>query len=179
MILHSMQTKPTLHPMFHQATGINIRRIQEKDNAAIAEIIRHSLAEFGAAKPGTVYYDPTTDALYQLFQKERAAYFVAEQDNTLLGGGGIYPTEGLPSDTCELVKMYVRRENRGMGLGKRLIQQSLDFANEAGYKRVYLETMPELQQALSTYAKFGFAYLQQPMGNSGHHGCSLWMLKEL
>src|SRR6478672_8926153 len=131
-------------------SGITIRQIQEKDNAAIAKIIRNSLAEFGAAKPGTVYYDPTTDALFQLFQKERAAYFVAEQEDTLIGGGGIYPTEGLPPDTCELVKMYVRRENRGMGLGKKLIQQSLDFAKEAGYTRVYLETMPELQQALST-----------------------------
>ena len=165
--------------MFHQAKGIDIRRIQERDNATIAKIIRNSLAEFGAAKPGTVYYDPTTDALFQLFQKERAVYFVAEHEDTLLGGGGIYPTEGLPPDTCEMVKMYVRRENRGMGLGKKLIQQSLDFAREAGYKRVYLETMPELQQALSTYAKFGFEYLKQPMGNSGHHGCSLWMLKKL
>src|SRR6478672_422553 len=105
-------------------SGITIRQIQEKDNAAIARIIRNSLEEFGAAKPGTVYYDPTTDALYQLFQKERAAYFVAEQDGTLLGGGGIYPTEGLPPDTCEFVKMYVRHESRGIGLGRRLIQKS-------------------------------------------------------
>jgi len=165
--------------MSPQKTDITIRQIEEKDNAAIAKIIRNSLEEFRAAKPGTVYFDPTTDALYRLFQKESAAYFVAEQDGTLVGGGGIYPTEGLPPDTCELVKMYVRRESRGMGLGKRLIEKSLEFAKEAGYKRVYLETMPELQQALSTYAKFGFEYLKQPMGNSGHHGCSLWMLKAL
>jgi putative acetyltransferase len=39
--------------------------------------------------------------------------------------------------------------------------------------------MPELKQALSIYAKFGFGYLPAPMGNSGHTGCSLWMLKEL
>ena len=34
----------------------------------LAQIIRTSLAEFGANKPGTVYFDPTTDALYELFQ---------------------------------------------------------------------------------------------------------------
>lgn len=165
--------------MFKAQSEITLRRIQEKDNVAIAKIIRDSLKEFGAAKPGTVYHDPTTDDLFKLFQIERAAYFVAEQDDVLLGGGGIYPTEGLPPDTCELVKMYVRQESRGMGLGRTLIQKSLDFAKEAGYKRVYLETMPELQKALSTYAKFGFTYLDGPMGNSGHHGCDLWMLKEL
>ena len=159
--------------------AVTIRQIQETDNAAMATIIRTSLAEFGANKPGTVYFDPTTDALYQLFQKEGAAYFVAEKDGELVGGGGIYPTDGLPSGTCELVKMYLKRESRGIGLGKELIQKSIDFAKAAGYTQVYLETMPELKQALNTYAKFGFQYLTGPMGNSGHHGCTLWMLKEL
>jgi putative acetyltransferase len=39
--------------------------------------------------------------------------------------------------------------------------------------------MPELKKALSVYEKFGFKFLNGPMGNSGHTGCSLWMLKEL
>lgn len=158
---------------------IILRPIQENDNCGIAKIIRNSLEEFDAAKPGTVYYDATTDALYQLFQQDGAAYFVAEHEGTLLGGGGIYPTSGLPPGTCELVKMYLKKESRGMGLGKELIQHCLRFAADSGYENVYLETMPELKQALHTYAKLGFRYLQGPLGNSGHHGCSLWMLKEL
>lgn len=165
--------------MTAQTNPIQIRPIAERDNAALAFIIRSSLEEFGAAKQGTVYYDATTDALYQLFQAKGAAYFVAEQDGNLLGGGGIYPTEGLPQGTCELVKMYLHRDSRGMGLGKKLIKKNLEFARHAGYTQVYLETMPELKQALSVYAKFGFEYLKQPIGNSGHHGCSLWMLKTL
>ncbi len=158
---------------------ITIREIQPGDNAAIAVIIRTALQEFGAARPGTVYYDATTDALYQLFQKEGAAYFIAEHRGDILGGGGIYPSEGLPADTCELVKMYLQPQARGIGLGKKLIEQSLAFAQAAGYKNVYLETMPELKQALSTYAKFGFEYLEAPIGNTGHFGCDLWMLRKL
>ncbi len=157
---------------------ITIRPIQEADNAAIAAIIRNSLDEFGAARPGTVYYDATTDALYALFQRAGAAYFVAA-GNGLLGGGGIYPTEGLPDRTCELVKMYLKPEARGIGLGSALILKNLAAADAAGYRHVYLETMPELKNALNVYEKFGFRYLQEPLGNSGHHGCSLWMLKEL
>ena len=53
------------------------------------------------------------------------------------------------------------------------------WAQAAGYSQVYLESMPELKQALKVYAKFGFSYLKGPMGNSGHTGCSLWMLKSL
>ena len=46
---------------------VTIRTIQPADNPALAIIIRNALAEFGANKPGTVYYDATTDALYELF----------------------------------------------------------------------------------------------------------------
>jgi putative acetyltransferase len=156
-----------------------IRPIQQSDNPVLAKIVRDTLAEFGANHPGTVYYDATTDTLYELFQKEGAAYFVAAVDDEVVGGGGIYPTDGLPADTCELVKMYLLPKARGTGLGKTLIDTSIAFAKEAGYKNVYLESMPELKQALKVYAKFGFEYLEGPMGNSGHTGCSLWMLKHL
>lgn len=158
---------------------INIRPILQGDNKAIANIIRTTLKEFGADRPGTVYYDPTTDELYQLFQTAGAVYHVAEKNGEIVGGGGIYPSPGLPQHTCELVKMYLLKQARGIGLGKLLIEKSLQFAKEAGYKNVYLESMPELKQALKTYEKFGFEYINAPMGNTGHFGCDLWMLKEL
>ncbi|HET9278498.1 MAG TPA: GNAT family N-acetyltransferase [Flavitalea sp.] len=159
--------------------NFEIRSIEPGDNPVLAKIVRNTLAEFGANHPGTVYYDPTTDALYDLFQTKGAGYFVACIDNTVIGGAGIYPTDGLPANTCELVKMYLLPEGRGIGLGKTLIDQSLSFAKQLGYHQVYLETMPELKQALKVYEKFGFRYLDGPMGNSGHTGCSLWMLKKL
>jgi putative acetyltransferase len=158
---------------------VAIRPIAPSDNEPLARIIRAALEEFGAAKPGTVYFDPTTDALYQLFRTPRSCYFVAENKDGLLGGGGIFPTVGLPSDTCELVKMYLRPEARGLGLGRTLIEKSLEAAQETGFKKVYLETMPELKAALVAYEKLGFKYLDGPMGDSGHFGCGLWMLKEL
>ncbi|MEO5947399.1 MAG: GNAT family N-acetyltransferase [Chitinophagaceae bacterium] len=159
--------------------SFTIRRIQAEDNAVIATIIRNVLTEFGANRPGTVFTDPTTDALFELFKKNGAAYFIAEHDGVKVGGGGIYPTEGLPEDTCELVKMYLAPAARGNGLGKALIEKNLALAKEFGYKKMYLESMPELKRALNTYAKFDFEYLRAPMGNSGHTGCSLWMMKTL
>ena len=158
---------------------ITIRTIRATDNPFLAKIVRETLAEFGANHPNTVYYDSTTDALFELFKKDRAVYYVAELHGKIVGGGGIYPTEGLPEDTCELVKMYLLPAGRGLGLGRTLIEKSIGFAKEAGYKHIYLESMPELKQALKVYEKFGFEYLKGPMGNSGHTGCSLWMLKKI
>lgn len=158
---------------------ITIRNIQPSDSPVLAGIIRNTLAEFGANKPGTVYYDATTDHLFDYFQQSRAAYYVALLNEGIVGGGGIYPTEGLPDDTCELVKMYLVPAARGMSLGRTLIEKNIAFASEAGYRNIYLETMPELKQALKVYARFGFEHLDGPIGKSGHTGCSMWMLKRL
>lgn len=159
--------------------AFSIRPIQPTDNKALAIIIRNALAEFGANKPGTVFYDETTDALYELFQTPGSFYFVAHEDQQILGGGGIFPTDALPDATCELVKMYLHKDARGKGAGRQLIECCLNWAKEYGYKQVYLETMPELQQALKVYELFGFNYLDAPLGNSGHFGCDRWMLKTL
>ena len=158
---------------------ITIRDLRKEDNPALAKVVKDTLAEFGANHPNTVYYDPTTDALFEVFQTPRSKYFLAEINNKIVGGGGIYPTDGLPPDTCELVKMYLLPEARGLGLGRTLIEKCIEAAAENGFKKIYLETMPELKQALSVYEKFGFEFLKGPMGNSGHTGCSLWMLKQL
>ncbi len=159
--------------------GISIRPIQATDNTALAVIIRDSLSEFGANKPGTVYYDPTTDALYELFQTPGSFYLVAEENNELLGGAGIFPSAGLPQGICELVKMYLHKNARGKGLGRSMIERCLLQAKAIGYKSVYLETMPELGKAISVYEKFGFRHLTGPMGNTGHFGCDRWMIMEL
>ena len=159
--------------------GIKLRTIQKEDNVQLAQIIRDTLTEFKANKPGTVYYDETTDQLFELFQKPGSIYYVALMDDEIVGGGGIYPSDGLPNGTCELVKMYLLPEARGIGLGKRIIEECLAFAKEKGYSQVYIESMPELENALKVYEKFGFKYISAPLGNTGHHGCEKWMLLSL
>ena len=158
---------------------MQIRPIEPGDNQALAKVIRTALAEFGANKPGTVYFDPTTDALYELFRTPGSFYYVATIDEVIVGGCGIFPTENLPQGTCELVKLYLAKEARGTGLGKQLMEISLSWAKENGYTKVYLESMPELAKAVSIYEKVGFKALDHPLGNSGHCGCDIWMLKEL
>ena len=158
---------------------MQIRPIQPEDNEALAKVIRAALTEFGANKPGTVYFDPTTDALYELFRTPGSYYFVATIDQKVVGGCGIFPTDNLPEGTCELVKLYVAKEARGTGLGKELMEKSMSWAKSHGYSQVYLESMPELTKAVSIYEKVGFKSLNVPLGNSGHCGCDIWMLKSL
>ena len=173
---------PILRPIVKKSIMENeilIRPIEPGDNPALANIIRKTLEEFGANHPGTVYFDESTDRLNSLFTQSGRQYFVAVQNGVVLGGGGIYPTEGLDADTCELVKMYLLPASRGKGLGNTLLQKCADFARSCGYKRIYLETMPELQLAIRLYEKFGFKKLSRSMGNTGHSGCNIWMILDL
>lgn len=156
-----------------------IREIERRDNEQLAQVIRKILEEFDAAKPGTVYTDPTTDNLYSLFQTENAVYFVVENNDEILGGCGIFPTKGLPEGCTELVKLYLHPKARGKKLGYELLEKCADWARENGSRSLYLESLPELDIAVNLYKSVGYKMLEKPLGESGHFACNLWMLKEL
>ncbi len=155
------------------------RRLEQKDNPVIAALIRTILEEFHIDRPGTAYTDPTTDDLFSLFAEPRSVYYVAQKEGTLVGGCGIFPTNGLSPDCVELVKYYVLPEQRGHGTGKKLMELCIESAREFGYTRLYLETVPELGDAIRIYEKAGFEHIPRAMGNSGHFFCNVWMLKNL
>ena len=159
--------------------GLIIRILQPGDDKALAEIIRDTLREFNAHKPGTVYFDDSTDHLFEVFKAVNSIYYVAEYNGEIMGGGGIYPTANLPADTCELVKLYLSASARGKGMGRVLLEKCITAAKQFRYKKIYLETMPELTIAIPMYEKFGFTYLSGAQGNSGHTGCDVWMIKDL
>lgn len=156
-----------------------IRAILPEDDAGLAIIIRQTLKEFGANKPGTVYYDESTDHLSAVFTIKGSCYFVVTVGGVLAGGAGIFPTANLPLNTCELVKLYLAPVARGKGIGKMLMQHCEETAIKMGYKNIYLETMPELRIAVPMYEKMGYQYLEHRLGNSGHSGCDIWMLKKV
>lgn len=148
-------------------------------NTELARIIRNCLLEFNAAKPGTVFFDKTTDNLSDLFSAKGSCYFVVKENGEIFGGAGIFPTHNLPQYTCELVKLYLSPSARGKGIGKMLMKLCEKVAIENGYRQIYLETLPELNIAVPLYEKMGYNYLETPMGDSGHSGCNIWMLKKL
>lgn len=159
-------------------SNLKYRKIQPSDNKSMAQVIRDVLCEYGVDKPGTVYTDPTTDELFETFCFENAEYWVVENDNALVGGVGIYPTKGLEKDCAELVKLYLLNSSRGKGVGKKLIELAFSRAKDIGYKRIYLESLPELNEAIGLYENVGFEKLEKPLGDSGHFACNIWMIKE-
>jgi len=159
--------------------SVTFRTIKERDNKELAELIRSVFREFKIDRPGTVYFDPTTDDLFKLFRMPGSEYWIAEENGVIVGGCGVYPTTGLPEGCAELVKLYLTASLRGQGIGWKLMENTFYSAKKFGYKQLYIESLPELGKAISIYERTGFRKIPGPLGNSGHFGCDIWMIKDL
>ena len=156
-----------------------IREIQKKDNPAIAAIVRDVLMEMGAPKVGTAYADPYLDSLFEVYTVPKSIYFVIEKDGKIIGGAGVMQLDNSDENICELQKMYLLPEGRGLGLGKSLIDNCIEKATEFGFESCYIETMTYMEDAQKLYRKVGFYNLDNQIGNTGHSSCQVWMLKKL
>lgn len=158
-----------------------IRPIQASDNTQIAQIIRTVSSEYGlATESGFAVADPILDNLYAVYSQPHAQYWVIENDQgQLFGGGGLSVLQG-ESHILEIQKMYFLPEIRGLGFAKKILEQAFQFSKQHGYKACYLETTKILWQAVNLYEKLGFRHLSEPIGHTGHsHACEIWMLKHL
>lgn len=158
---------------------VQFQLIQTSDDAILSPLIKRIFEEFGIDIPGTVYTDPTTDHLSELFKTKGSIYWVAKENGKILGGCGVFPTEGLPDGYAELVKLYLSKDARGKGIGHALMEKCFDSAKQLGYTHLYLESFPQLAKAVSMYEKSGFVKLSHALGNTGHYACNIWMEKKL
>ncbi len=158
--------------------NIILREIKKQDNAHIERIIKLVLEEMGVPKTGSTYEDEALKMMCETYEGEKAAYYVIEKSGTILGGGGFSQLANADKSVCEIQKMYLLKETRGLGLGKKLLAKCIEGAHKSGYKTCYLETMPSMKAAQHLYKLYGFEYIDKPKGDTGHTACQVWMVKE-
>lgn len=156
-----------------------MRPIEEADNPQVCRIIHDVMTEFGAVGAGYSINDPEVAQMFQAYNDSRSRFYVITSDDEILGCGGIAPLIDGGEHVCELRKMYFLPQLRGTGMGSKLIRECLHQAKELGFTQCYLETLESMHAARTLYRKFGFSSIDHPMGNTGHHACNQWMIKNL
>lgn len=156
----------------------NIRKIEEKDNREIEQVIRACLIEFGANHEGTAWADPDLGRFSEVYGAEGTEYWVVEDQNgKIVGGVGIGVLNGI-QDVCELQKMYCLAEIRGTGIPQKLMETALEYA-EKYYSKCYLETLENMTAAQKFYEKYGFERIYEPLVQTEHFACDVRYVKEL
>lgn len=133
--------------------GAAIRRATVADSAAARDLVFAILKEYGFT-PEPQGTDADLADLDAGFLADGGLFDVAvEPDGSLVACCGM---KILAGGRLELRKMYVRRDRRGQGLGRRLLDRALAWARARDYPRVELETATRLEEAIALYRKAGF-----------------------
>jgi molybdate transport system substrate-binding protein len=138
--------------------GCAIRPAIAADAPAIRALVASVLDEYRLAPdPGGIDRD-LEDPIGAYAGRGGALDAVIDASGKLVGCCGVYPHG---AGECELRKMYLAREVRGLGLGRRLLDRALAFARGKGFARVELETASVLESAIALYEAAGFRPLER------------------
>ncbi|HSV98676.1 MAG TPA: GNAT family N-acetyltransferase [Sedimentisphaerales bacterium] len=139
--------------MTPDAAWPRLRPATNADRESVRNLVFTVLVEYGL-KPDPGCTDADLDDIEQSYLARGGVFYVLqEQDGAIVGSYDLYPTE---SGVCELRKMYLHRDYRGKGLGRRLLEDALAHARQSDFRRITLETASVLKEAIGLYESYGF-----------------------
>jgi putative acetyltransferase len=136
-----------------------VLRLFRAETAAQLAQARTLFMEYAEAMPGI-------DLCFQNFDRELkelpGAYAPPDGRLLLAAAGedeepaGCVALRRLGADTCEMKRLYVRPRFRGRRLGLELAQAIISEARAIGYRRMLLDTLPIMGDAIKLYRSLGF-----------------------
>ncbi len=71
----------------------------------------------------------------------------------------------LNDDVCEMKRLFVKDEFRGLSVGRKLTESIIDKAKQLGYRKMQLDTLQRLDRAIGLYEKLGFREIKPYYAN--------------
>ena len=102
----------------------------------------------------------------QHFDPKRERCWIAEKDGEIVGSVFLVKQS---KNVAKLRLLLVEPTARGLGIGKRLVEECVRFARQAGYKKITLWTQSSLDAARGIYQKAGFRLAKKESHHSFGH----------
>lgn len=157
-----------------------IREIQQKDDAALFQLVRQSLAAAQLNIPGTAYFDESIKAMSQFYlnHPQRKYFVLVNQADEVLGGAG-FAEYNDSQDVAEVQKLYLFDEAKGKGYSYMLMERVEQEAKKTGFTQLYLETHRNLPVAIILYKKLGYTLIPAALPGTVHTTMDHFFIKNL
>ncbi len=167
MINNAVLTKSQMSPTTKKSADISVRRADERDIVAIANIsyCGFAIAHHNAfTKIDLTHYLADTfnpSQVAQDFKDTRNVFLVAEVDGMVIGT--VRLSKGPPppplnlAAPVEITRLYLQPEWIGRGVGAALMQQALATVVDIGYQTCWLAVWEKNNRAHIFYQHWGFS----------------------
>jgi phosphinothricin acetyltransferase len=136
---------------------VSIRRAAPGDAAAICQIYNQGI-EDRLATLETELRTPAERRQWLGARGPRHPVIVAEVEARLVGWGSLNSFNPRPAyDHVADFSVYVERQWRGKGIGRRLLSRLIEAARELGYHKMVLAAFPFNPSGVALYERMGFS----------------------
>ncbi|MCH1408942.1 MAG: GNAT family N-acetyltransferase [Verrucomicrobiales bacterium] len=138
---------------------MTLRPATSADREVIEALIFGILRDYGL-EPSPETTDADLADIAAHYSGNRGSFDVMESDEgRIIGTVAVHRTG---DDLCELRKMYLAKELRGQGWGKRLLDHAIESGRKLGYRTMWLETADSLKESHRLYELYGFQSFVPP-----------------
>jgi len=138
--------------MTQSASEVQVRRATADDAASVASVLRQAFAEYEPLYTEQGYAATTPGAGEIATRMGQGPVWVAVYIEQIVGSGSVVPKpEGIYIRGVAVIPLA-----RGLGIGRRLLDEIQRFAIAQGCTRLFLSTTPFLNTAIQLYEAFGF-----------------------
>mgnify|MGYP000092789277 CR=1 FL=1 len=136
--------------------------VSEADSPEVLAIAAALFREYAASLPFSLCFqgfDEEVVALPGKYARPGGRLLIGWVDDVPRGCVALRPIGAMPGDlepVCEMKRLYVQPEARGLGLGRRMCSRLLDEASLAGYQFMKLDSEPDFDAAVGLYRSLGF-----------------------